>query len=386
MKRSLGYSIAALLASAALAVPGVARADIVIGAVLSTTGPASSLGIPERNVLEMMPKTIAGQNVRIVVLDDASDTTAAVKAAQKLIDEQHVDIILGPSSTPNALAILEVIGPAMVPTICMAGSSNIIDPPEGNRRWMFKLAPTEAIMLALVGKEMKAKHENTMSIIKTANAFGDAMSAGMEKVDAADDVKVLGTESFNLTDMSVTPQVLKMMGARPQSVFVASSGTPGAMPIIELRNRGYAGTIYSNQGIANPDVLRVGGKSLEGVLLPVSPVLVAEQLPDSNPIKAISMDYIKMYEGKYGAGSRSLFGATMYDGYLLLERAVPEALKAGQPGTQAFRTGLRDAMEHERDLVGTQAVFNLTPQDHSGADERAQVLVQIKDNTWALAK
>jgi branched-chain amino acid transport system substrate-binding protein len=373
-------------AAALFAVCGAAKADIVIGALLSTTGPSASLGIPERNVMEMLPHTIAGQTVRIVILDDASDATNAVKNAQKLITEDHVDAILGPSNTPNALAILDTIGEAQVPTITLVGSSVVIDPQEGARRWAFKLAATEAIMLRLVGNDLQHRNLKSLATIKFANAFGDGMGTAMKNDAASRGIKFLDEESYNFTDTSVTPQVLKVMSTHPDAVFIGASGTPGALPIIELRNRNYPGLIYSNQGIANPDVLRVGGKSLEGVLLPVSPVLVAEQLPDSNPIKAVSMDYINLYEGKYGPGSRSLFGATVYDAFLLLKQSIPIALKSGQPGTQAFRTALRDTMETAHEMVATQGIFSLSPKDHSGADERSQVLVRIKDGAWTLAQ
>jgi branched-chain amino acid transport system substrate-binding protein len=365
---------------------GAARADIVVGALLSTTGPSASLGIPERNAIDLLPQSIGGEKIRYVVLDDGSDTTAAVKNAQKLINEEHADVILGPSNTPNSLAVLDVIGPAGVPMISLAGSSAIIEPQDANRRWAFKLAPTEAIMLRLVGADIVRKGGKTVAIIKVANSFGDAMAGAMEKDAAARGLKLVDEESYNWTDMSVTPQVLKLIASHPDAIFVGSSGTPGVLPVIELRNRGYTGPIYNNQGVANPDVLRVGGKSLEGMMLPASPVLVAEQLPPENPIRAVSLDYIKLYEGKYGEGSRSLFGASVFDAFVLLQQGIPRALKAGTPGTAAFRAALRDAMEHSHELAGTQGGFNLTPTDHSGADERAQVLVAVKNGQWQLVK
>ena len=371
---------------ALLAASGTARADIVLGALLSTTGPAASLGIPERNVIDLLPKTIAGQTIRWIVLDDATDTTNAVKNAQKLISEEHVDAIVGPTVTPTSLAVLEVIGPAGVPMLSLAGSNTIIEPMDANRKWAFKLAPTESIMVSLIGQDLVHKGLKNLAMIKVANSFGDAMAAAMAKQADARQIKVLGTESYNWTDTSITPQVLKTLSTHPDAVFIGSSGTPGALPVIELRNRGYTGPIYNNQGVANPDVLRVGGKSLEGMLLPVSPVLVAEQLPESNPIRPVAMDYVKLYETKYGPGSRSLFGSSMYDAFLLLEAAVPQALKTAQPGTPAFRSALRDAMENAHELVGAEGVFNLTPTDHSGADQRAEVLVRVKDGGWTLAQ
>jgi branched-chain amino acid transport system substrate-binding protein len=192
-------------AAALFTVCGPTRADIVIGGLLSTTGPSASLGIPERNVMEMLPHTIAGQTIRMVILDDGSDATNAVKNAQKLITEDHVDAILGPSNTPNALAGLDTIGEAQVPTITLVGSSAVIEPQEGARRWAFKLAATEAIMLRLVGNDLQHRDLKSLATIKFANALGDGMGNAMKNDAAARGIKFLDEESYNFTDTSVTP-------------------------------------------------------------------------------------------------------------------------------------------------------------------------------------
>jgi branched-chain amino acid transport system substrate-binding protein len=370
-----------VLAAAAAAVQAQ---DIVIGSVLSLTGPGASLGIPERNTIELLPNTVAGRKVRFIVLDDATDTTSAVRAARKLTTEDRVDVIIGPTVTPTSLALLEVIGPAETPMISLAGSGVIAYPVEGNKRWAFKLAPNEPLMAARVFEHATNNNVKTIAYIAFANAFGESFTAEMRKVGELRKVQTVAHEKFNPTDTSVTPQVLKVISLNPDAVLIAASGTPAATPVIELRRRGYKGIIYLNQGVANNDFLRVGGKELEGAVFSVSPVLVAEQLADGNPIKKVAMDYVKKYEAKFGPGSRTLFGATAWDAWLILERAIPIALKSGQPGTVEFRRALRTAIEQTKDLVGTQAVFNLSPTDHSGGDQRGQVLVQIRDGKWKL--
>ena len=365
---------------------GTARADITLGAVLSLTGPGAGLGIPERNTIELLPKAMAGQAVRWVVLDDGSDTTAAVRAVRKLIDEERVDAILGPSTTPNSLAVLEAVGAAGVPAISLAGSSAVIEPPEGNKRWAFKLIPSERVATVQIVARMVAKGERTLGHIGFANSLGDGYITALKAQAAEKRIESVAEVRYNPADQSVTPQVLRLMAAKPDAVFVAASSTPATTPILELRARGYAGPIYTVQGIAGPDALRVGGKALDGVMFSAVPVLVAEQMDDGDPVKAPALEYVRAYEGKYGPGSRSLFGATLWDGFLLIQAAAPEALKAGQPGTPAFRTALRDAMERVTGLAATEAVFSLSPTDHSGAQADSQVMVEIRDGAYQVLK
>ena len=372
----------ALLLSLLLA--GTAHAEVTIGAVLSLTGPAAGLGIPERNTIELLPTSIGGEHVRWIVLDDASDTTAAVRAARKLIEEEHVDVIFGPSNTANSIALLDVIGAAGVPMISLSGSSAVNEPPEGNRRWAFKLIPSERVATVQILDTMQRTGQATLGDIGFANALGDGYINALEAQGNERGIKTLLQVRYNPGDTSVTPQVLRLTQARPDAVFVAASATPATTPIIELRARGYTGQIYTVQGIAGPDAIRVGGRALDGVMFSSVPVLVAEQLADGHPVKAEAMRFVQAYEGKYGPGTRSLFGATMWDTFLLVSAATPTALKAGPPGTPAFRTALRDAMEKIRGLPGAEAVFSLSPTDHSGAQADSQVMVEIRDGAYWL--
>ena len=363
-----------------------AHAELTLGAVLSLTGPSAGLGIPERNTIELLPTTIAGEPVRWIVLDDASDTTAAVRAARKLIEEEHVDAILGPSNTANSIALLDVVSSAGVPMISLSGSSAVNEPPEGTRRWAFKLIPSERVATVQIADHMLRTGKTTLGHIGFANALGDGYIAALEVQANERQIKSLLQVRYNPGDTSVTPQVLRLTQARPDAVFVAASATPATTPILELRARGYTGPIYTVQGIAGPDAIRVGGTALNGVMFSAVPVLVAEQLPDGHPVKAAALRFVQAYEGRYGPGTRSLFGATLWDGFFLIDAAVPAALKAGLPGTPAFRTALRDAMEQVRGLAGAEAVFSLSPTDHSGAQADSQVMVEIRDGTYRIIR
>jgi len=370
------------LAALALAVAAGASADVNIGVIVSTTGPAASLGIPARNTVDLWPQEIAGQKIRVTVLDDASDTTAATRAARKLTQEEKVDVIVGPSITPTSLAVLQVAGETSTPTLSLAGGGAIIDPPEGPRRWVFKMPPSEEIQLGIIFDHMKKKGEKRLGIVGVSNAYGQVFIDVAQKLAQQHGIEIVNVERFNPTDASVVAQTVKMLGTSPDAVFIAAVGTPAAMPHVELKRRGFAGTIYQTQAIANNDFLRVGGKDVEGGVLPVSPLLVAEQLPQNDPIRPVAMSYVERYEGKYGPGTRAVFGGTAWDALILIEKALPQALQKGQPGTAEFRTALRDALETSKEVVLAQGVYSLSPTDHNGADQRSQVLVEIRDGAW----
>ncbi len=359
-----------------------ASAEIKIGAVLSLTGPAASLGIPVKNTIEILPTKIGDQDVKYIILDDTSDPSAAVRAAKKLMDEDKVDIIFGPSITPTSLAVIEAAAAGKTAMISAAGSAVIASPVEGNKEWVFKLAPEEPTMAAYVFKQIENDGGKRIAFIGFNDAFGDSFIGAFKKVAESKGLEVVADERFNSKDTSVTAQALAAISANPDAVIIGSSGTPGVGPVLELRNVGYTGPIYINQGMANPDVLRVGKDGLEGVMLAVSPALVAEQLEDDNPVKAEAMKYVTSYEEKYGAGTRSLFGATIWDAYLITSNAVPAALEKAQPGTPEFRLALRNAIEETKELVGSQGVFNMSKTNHNGTDLRSEALVRIEGGKW----
>lgn len=368
-----------------LAAPA-AQAQINVGVTLSATGPAASLGIPEKNTVALMPREIAGQTVNYIILDDATDTTTAVKNTRKLISENKVDVIIGSTVTPASLAMIDVVAEAETPMISLAASSRIIDPVDGKRRWAFKTPQNDAQMAVAITEHMSNNNVKTTGFIGLSDAYGEGWWNEFSKIAEARKIKVVASERYHRTDTSVTGQVLKILAANPDAVLIAASGTPAALPQAALRERGYKGTIYQTHGIANNDFLRVGGKNVEGTLFPAGPVLVAAQLPDSNPIKKVALDYVTRYEGVHGKGSVSAFGAHAWDAGLLLQNAVPVALRTAQPGTREFRTALRDALEATRNVVGAHGVFNMTPRDHLGFDQRARVMVRIENGAWKLAQ
>jgi branched-chain amino acid transport system substrate-binding protein len=381
MKNTRNVLIAATFA--ALAIPA-AQAQIKVGVTLSATGPAASLGIPERNTFQLLPKEIAGQKVEYIVLDDGSDTTRARQNAEKLVNEDKVDVIIGSTTTPNSLAMIEVASRSQTPNISLAASARIVEPVDKDRFWVFKTPQTDRLMANAITAHMGVNGVKSVAYIGFNDAYGEGWWTEFGTLAEARKIKVVANERYSRTDTSVTGQILKIMAANPDAILIGASGTPAVLPQATLKERGYKGKIYQTHGVANADFLRVGAKNVEGTLLPAGPVLVAEQLLDANPMKKVGLEYKKAYEGAHGAGSLSTFGAHAWDAALLLQRAVPGALKKAKPGMPEFRKALRDELEAVKNLVAAHGTFSMSPQDHLGLDQRAAVMVIVQDGKWKL--
>ena len=361
---------------------GSAWADITIGVSVSATGPAASLGIPEKNTFALLPQTVGGQKVKYIVLDDASDPSTAVKNVRKFTGEDKVDAIIGSTVTPASMAILEVAFETKTPQIAMAPL-----PPAGDKApWVFTTPQNFTQMAIAIADHMAANKVKTVGFIGYADPYGQLWLKAMTGAAEAKGLKIVQAESYQRNDTSVTGQALKLVAANPDAILIAGSGTPAVLPQATLIERGYKGKFYQTHGIANRDFLRVGGKNVEGTLFPVGPMLLAEQLPDSHPSKKAALEYIKVYEGAHGANSRSTFGGHGWDAYLLLNRAVPEALKKAKPGTAEFRAALRDALEGIKELPGVHGVFSMSPKDHNGFDGRAAIMATIENGDWKILK
>jgi branched-chain amino acid transport system substrate-binding protein len=383
MRRSgMAKALVALAVSVGVA---NAWADVRIGVSVSATGPAASLGIPERNSISLLPKEIAGQHVQYIVLDDATDPTQAVKNARKLTTEDHVDALIGSSVVPNTLAMLDVAAETSTPIISLAAAAAIVEPVEGKRRWAFKTPQNDILMANAVAQHMATHHVQTVAFIGFNDAYGESWFNAFTKAGEARKIRIVANERFARNDTSVTGQVLKAIAARPDAVLIAGAGTPAALPEVALRERGYKGVIYQTHGVANNDFLRVCGKDCEGTFLPAGPLLVADQLAPGNPVRAASLAYKTAYEKAYGVGSVSTFGGHAWDAGILLQHALPVALQQAKPGTPEFREALRVALENVKEQPISQGIVNTSPQDHAGLDQRARVMVQVVDGKWRLA-
>ena len=377
-------SFRTLAAIAVLAAASVANAQIKIGVTVSATGPASSLGAVEQNVFTLLPEKIGDTPVRLIVLDDASDPSRAVQNARKLTQEEHVDILIGSTTTPGSLAISEVAAETGTPMLAMGAGATIVEPMNKVRHWVFKPVHNDSMMVEAIIEHMRKSGVKTVGYIGFADATGEGYFKMLEPLAAKANIRVVASERYERSDSSVTGQIIKIVGAKPDAVFIAAFGTPAALPQLSLAERRYGGRIYQTHGVANNDFLRVAGKSAEGTFLPVGPLLVSDQLSASHPSRAISQSIIAKYEQKYGAGSRNTFISNAYDAYLLAAHAVPTALTKASPGTKEFRSALRDALEATRDYSGTQGIYNMSATDHVGLDQRSRVMVRIENGHWKL--
>ena len=375
--------IRSLIATALAAfAAGAAQADINIGVTLSTTGPAASLGIPEKNTVALLPTSAGGQKINYIVLDDASDTTASASNARKFVTENKVDAIIGSSTTPTSLSMIDVVAEAQVPMISLGASARIVEQNDAKKRWVFKTPQNDIQMSLAVAGHMAASGVKTVGLIAFADGYGEGWVQEFGKAAGLKGLTIVATERYARTDTSVTAQALKLVAAKPDAVLIVGSGTPAALPQRTLKERGYAGKYYQTHGVANNDFLRVGGKDVDGTVLPAGPMLVAAQLPATHPVRKSAIEYVSKYEAANGKGSVSTFGGHAWDAGLLLNTALPVALKKGQPGTAEFRNALRDAIEAVREMPGAHGIFNMSATDHLGLDQRAYVMVRIENGGW----
>lgn len=379
MKFKLATSAVAFAALACLV--GTASAQIKVGIITGASGPGASLGIPYKNTFAATPNTLGGEPVTYIVVDDATDPANAARLARKLITEDKVDLIIGSGNVPTASSISFVASETKTPQIALSPLSG--EP--AKNPWVFSMSLPTSLQMGAVADHIKAKGAKTVGYIGFSDSWGDQVYTALTAHAPAAGYSVTTNERYARLDTSVTSQALKVVSSRPDVVVLGGSGTPGALPHTALVERGYKGQIYHSAAVVNPEFLKIGGKALEGALVSAGPVVVAEQLPDSNPVKKQGLEFTKAYEAKYGPGTRNSFSAYSWDAYLLADRAVAVAKTKAKPGTPEFRQALRDALEATKDLAGAQGVYTMSPTDHAGADKRAVVLLRVENGGWKLA-
>jgi branched-chain amino acid transport system substrate-binding protein len=360
-----------------------AHAQIRIGLMVSATGPTSAIGIPQKNTGDILPRSIGGTRVEYISLEDGGDATRAVQNVKKLVQEYNIDALIGPSTTPNAFAILDVIAEAKVPMMATVGTSAVVEPLDAKKRWVYKTTQNDDLIAGALLSHMTKHGVKSIGFIGFNDPYGENWLKVFSGLGEKAGVKVVAVERYGRTDASVTGQTLKLIAAKPDAVLIAAVGGPAVLPQATLREQGYKGPIYQTHAVATDDFIKLGKDKVEGTVLAAGPMLVIDEIPDSNPTKKVARAYIAAYEKQFGT-KPATFGANTWDAGLLLERAVPTALKTAKPGTEAFRSALRDALEQEKEVVGCQGVFNMSPANHNGMDERARVLVTVKDGRFRL--
>ncbi len=367
----LAAALTALASSAALA-------DITIGVSLPLTGPASGLGIPVNQQMKLWPATIGGEKIKLIILDDATDPTNGTKIAKRFVTDDKVDIIIGSVATPVAIPIADVAAESQTVQLSLSP----IPLPPGKDGWSFRMPQSNTVMAHAMLTLMKKQGVKTVGFLGYTDAYGESWLKDFTAEAAKSGIKVIATERFARSDTSVTGQVLKLVAANPDAMLIVASGSGAAMPHMAVVDRGYKGKIYQTHAAATRDLMRVGGKAVEGAYVVSGPAVIAKQLPDSHPSKKVAIDFVQKYEKAYGPGSRNQFAGHAYDAELVLEKIIPVALKKAKPGTPEFRAALRDALENIGRTVVSHGVLNWTKDDHWGYTNETGVMLKVVNGDW----
>jgi branched-chain amino acid transport system substrate-binding protein len=377
--------LAAIVAAlAALSVSTSFGADITIGFVTSLSGPGASIGIPyEKGILasHAYAEKIGDHKIKLIRLDDASDPSAATRNARKLVEEEKVDVLMGTSGVPGTIAMMVVAVETKTPMISLTPTTQ---PQNPNGQWLISIPQPPPLMVAAVVERMKKDNVKKAAYIGFSDSWGDLVYDALMKNVGGTSIEVVTNERYARADTSVAGQTLKIIAARPDAVITGGSGTPGALPYLALADRGYKGGLYGTHALINPDFVRVGGRAVEGVIAPTGPVIVAEQLSDSNPTKKVSLAYREVYQKVNNAPTTDAFSAYSFDAWLVFLDAAKRALAKAEPGTPQFREAFRDAMLSVKEIVGTHGVYNFNAGSSFGVDHRARVLVQLQKGAWSL--
>ncbi|URW84228.1 ABC transporter substrate-binding protein [Alcaligenes sp. DN25] len=369
--------------SVVLATP--AQSQVKIGVIASATGPTAVVGLPQRNTVPLLPTKVGDLTVEYVSLDDASDPNQTVTLFKKMISEDKIDALIGPTGSPNAMSLIQFAADSGTPVLAPVGAASVVLPMTEQKKWVFKTTQNDDIIAQALVKHMVDTGVKTAGFLGFNDAYGESWLTVFKELAEANNIKIVATERYVRSDTSVTGQALKIYAAKPDVVLVAGTGAAAVLPQVTLVKQGYKGQIYQTHGAALPAFLSLGGEQVEGTILAASLMLVLPEIADSNPSKPIAQDYIQRYTERYGQAPAT-FGANVYDAGLLLEKAIPEAATKAKPGTPEFRSALRDALEQTRDLVATQGVYTMSPEDHSGFDERGRELITVRNGQWHLLK
>ncbi len=374
MRKSLITAAITLLAG------GAALADINIGVSLALTGPGSGLGIPMQKQFQLFPQSIGGEKVNLIILDDATDPGKGAANARRFVTDDKVDMIIGSCITAVAAAMSDIALEAG--TVQLAASP--VGLPPGKDKWVFRLPQSNTVMGYAVVEHMKKQGIKTVGFLGYTDAYGEQWLKEITPLLDKAGIKMVGVERFARPDTSVTPQALKLTSANPDAILVVASGSGAAMPEMGLIDRGYKGKIYQTHAAASPDLMRVGGKAVEGTFVVSGPALIPDQLPDSNPSKKVALDFVAKYDKVYGAGAQNQFAGHAYDAQVALEKAIPLALKKAKPGTPEFRAALRDSMETMGRTVFAHGVMNWSASDHWGYTMDTGVMMKVVDGKFKI--
>ena len=364
--------------SGGTATGGDAGGEIKVGVVLDITGAGASLGVPERQTVEMLAEQvnaaggINGRKLKLYVEDNQSTEDGAAKATSKLLNTEKVDILLGASRTGPSLAMRPLAEKAEKPMISFAANAKIVD----GSKWVFKTAQNDRVVLEKMVDDMKAKGITKVAVARDASGFGEGIPEMLTEIGKSAGITVTTVQKFAPDATDFTSQMLGLRDSAPQAVLIW--GIPPAAGLAQKAYKQLALNVpvYQSHGIGNQAFLDTAGDTANGLLAPMGRMLVANQLKDDDPQKAVVTKFIADFKAKYNA-SPSTFAGHAYDGFMIAVEALKKA------GTDANK--LRDAIEATSKWPGISGVFTMTPTDHSGLTKDALMIVTVDNKAWKVA-
>jgi branched-chain amino acid transport system substrate-binding protein len=376
----------------ALCLPGAvfAQMPIKFGVIADITGPASSLGLPERDTALMVQADldarggVKGHPVKLVIFDGESTETRTLLAAKKALEEERVAALICCTQSGTSLAIKSAVQTAKVPMLSMATSIRIVEPVRESF-WVFKVAPSDFLIAGVLAEHLVSKKLTRIAWLSVDNAYGDSGRTEFEQVAKKLGIAIVAQERFGDKDVDMTTQLAKVKGSDAQALVVWAIPPAASIVTKNARELGLTIPMFHSHGVANRRFVELAGAAANGVRFPAAKLLAAETLPDADSQKRVLMAYAKAFEGKYGP--RNTFGGHAWDAIWLASRAAEAALaRVGPDDLALFRTALRDELENIKEFVGIGGVFNMSAEDHNGLDRRAVTMYEIVNGQWQLAK
>lgn len=363
-----------------LSTAALAAAPIKIGGLFAVTGPASFLGEPERNAAKMVVEEInkaggiKGRQLELVSYDTGGDATKAVQLAHKLIKDDHVVAIIGPSTTGDTMAVIPIVEKAQVPLISCSAGIKITEPV---RKWVFKTAQNDTLAVQRIYEQLKKEKRSKVAILTVSDSFGSSGREQLKAQAAHYGIQIVADDTYGPKDTDMTPQLTKIRGSQAQAVICWGTNPGPAVVAKNAKQLGIKIPLYMSHGVSSKKFIELAGDAAEGIRLPSGKVLVANLLPASDKQKAALLAFIRDYQRHYNAEGDH-FAGHAWDATMLLKNAIE---KGGDNPT-----AIRNQLEATRGFAGIGGVFNYSATDHAGLTKDAFVLVEVKKKGWTLVK
>ena len=359
-----------------------------IGAVLSISGPASNLGVPEKQTLEMLTEElnanggINGHQVEMVIYDDETNAEKTATLATRLVERDEVLAVIGATFTGGTMAIVNTMNSQETPLVSLAAGIDIITPIE-ERFWIFKTPQTEREAVIEVYKYMESKGQKDVAIITDTSGFGAGGRKYLLSESEKYGISIVDDQTFSSGDTSMQSQLTHIKGTAAEAVVVWATDKESSIVASDMRALQMTIPLYASHGIANMAFIENAGDAADGVIFPAGKLLIADQVPSSDPQQSTLLSYKEDFESRYGAGTISTFGGHAYDAFGIIAKAL-ENMETSSDLSQS-RALLRDEIEKVENFIGTGGVFTMSPQDHLGMQPGSLAMFEIVDGEWTLA-